>query len=357
MSKYKIVNNPNHSQVDYATGTLLDRDTVEGVPIMSETTRGGAKLGDNLVINGDVLSAVNMRYDDTEVKDEIARIKEREQSTNDRIDDLAHQGGTAGPAGPTGPAGPPGPKGDPGPQGPPGPKGDRGPTGSDGVRGAAGPPGPTGPRGADGSPGPVGPKGDAGPAGPEGRVGPQGPPGPTGPRGADGSPGPVGPKGDAGPAGPEGRVGPQGPPGPKGDAGERGPAGERGKVGPAGPPGPAGERGPAGEGSDIIWNKKSVDFGENWNLTIFMSGKQYTPERVGAFLRYFLPGDAKSTIYLPIKIGVIHAVRIRGSKMMKVSLSEVGAVENFTPYSMRKTSIDPDITAEDTIVLLAVAVL
>lgn len=321
MSSYKIVNNPNHSQVDYATGTLLDRETVEGVPIMSESTRGGAKLGDNLTINGDVLSAVNMRYDDTEVKDEIARMKEREQSINDRIDDLAHQGGTAGPAGPTGPAGPPGPKGDPGPQGPPGPKGDRGPTGSDGVRGAAGPPGP------------------------------------TGPRGGDGSPGPVGPKGDAGPAGPEGRVGPQGPPGPKGDAGDRGPAGERGEVGPAGPPGPAGERGPAGEGSDIIWNKKSVDFGENWNLTISMNDKQYTPERMGAFLRYTLPGDAKSTIYLPIKIGVIHAVRIRGNKMMKVTLREEGVGGNFSLHSMIKSSIDPDITAEDKIVLLAVAVL
>lgn len=321
MSSYKIVNNPNHSQVDYATGTLLDRETVEGVPIMSESTRGGAKLGDNLVISGDVLSAVNMRYDDTEVKDEIARLKEREQSINDRIDDLSHQGGSAGPAGPTGPAGPPGPKGDPGPQGPPGPKGDRGPTGSDGVRGAAGPPGP------------------------------------TGPRGADGSPGPVGPKGDVGPAGPEGRVGPQGPPGPKGDAGERGPAGERGEVGPAGPPGPAGERGPAGEGSDIIWNKKSVDFGEGWNLTIFTTGtKQFIPERTGAFLRYTIPGDA-GPIYIPFKIRVVHAVRIRGNEMMKVTLREEGVETNFSFNKMLKSSIDPDITAEDTIVLLAVAVL
>lgn len=321
MSKYKIVNAPNHSQVDYATGTLLERETVEGVPIMSESTRGGAKLGDNLVINGDVLSAVNMRYNDTEVKDEIARLKEREQSTNDRIDDLAHQGGSAGPAGPTGPAGPPGPKGDPGPQGPPGPKGDRGPTGSDGVRGAAGPPGP------------------------------------TGPRGADGTPGTVGPKGDMGPAGPEGRVGPQGPPGPKGDAGERGPAGERGEAGPAGPPGPAGERGPAGEGSDIIWNKKSINFDVDWNTVIFMNGKRYTPERTGAFLRYTLPGDANSFIFIPTRVGVVHAVRIRGNTMMTVSLVLDGLQNNYSNYKMRNSSIDPDITAEDTIVLLAVAVL
>lgn len=333
MSKYKIVNNPNHSQVDYATGTLLDRETVEGVPIMSESTRGGAKLGRNLVINGDVLSAEDMRYDDTVVKDEIARLKEGEQSINDRIDDLTHQGGTAGvagPPGPVGPAGPAGPEGKTGPQGPPGPKGDpgdRGPAGVNGERGPAGPPGL---------------KGDQGPIGPAGPVGPAGSPGPAGPRGSDGSPGQ---KGDTGPAGPEGKTGPQGPPGPKGDAGERGPAG------------PPGERGPAGEGSDIIWNKKATDFAVDWNLTIFMNAKQYTPERTGAFLRYTLPGDAVSSIYLPIKIGVTHVVRIRGSKMMKVTLREEGMQSNFTIHRMIKSSIDPDITAEDKIVLLAIAVL
>lgn len=258
MSMYQIVNSNNATQIDYATGTLLDRETVKGVPIMSESTRGGAKLGDNLVITGDVLSAVNMRYDDTAVKDEIARLKEGEQSINDRIDDLAHQGGSAGAAGP---------------------------------------------------------------------------------------PGPVGPAGPPGPAGPEGKAGPQGPPGPKGEPGERGPAG------------PAGERGPAGDGSDIIWNKKATDFGENWNLSIFMNAKQYTPERSGAFLRYTLPGDAAHDIYLPIKVAVTHAVRIRGNSMMTVSLSNEGIQSNFTMRRMRKSSIDPDITADDKIVLLAIAVL
>lgn len=322
MSKYKIVNNPNHSQVDYATGTLLDRETVEGVPIMSESTRGGAKLGDNLTINGDVLSAVNMRYDDTEVKDEIARLKEREQSTNDRIDDLAHQGGTVGPPGPAGPPGPKGDRGETGPAGPPGPKGDRGPTGSDGVRGAAGPPGP------------------------------------TGPRGADGTPGPVGPKGESGPAGPEGRVGPQGPPGPKGDAGDRGPAGERGEIGPAGPPGPAGERGPAGEGSDIIWNKKLMKYSEYWNTSIFMNGVEYRPERVGAFLRYTFPATGGSGFFLPIKVGVVHAVRMRGgTSLMLITLREESRQSNFTYQKLAKSPDDPDFTTEDSIVLLAVAVL
>lgn len=313
MSKYKIVNNPNHSQVDYETGTLLDRDSNGGIPIMSEGVRGGAKLGRNLVMEGDVLSAEDMRYDDTDVRDGVEIIRLNQQHLQDRFDDfeMAARDEEKIP----GPAGPPGPKGDRGPQGP------------------VGPPGPEGIRGT------IGPTGPVGPPGPPGPPGPSGPPGPTG---ADGTPGSVGPKGDVGPAGPEGKAGPQGPVGPKGDRGERG---------PAGPPGPA------GEGSDIIWNKKSVDFSEDWNITIFMNSVRYTPERTGAFLRYTLPGDVKSTIYLPIKIGVVHAVRIRGGKMMKVSLRENGAGDNFTPYSMIGSSIDPDITAEDTIVLLALAVL
>ena len=324
MSKYKIVNNPNHSQVDYATGTLLDRETVEGVPIMSESTRGGAKLGDNLVISGDVLSAVNMRYDDTEVKDDIARIKEREQSINDRIDDLAHQGGSAGPAGPTGPAGPPGPKGDPGPQGPPGPKGERGSIGSDGVRGAAGPPGP------------------------------------TGPRGADGTPGPVGPKGDVGPAGPEGRVGPQGPPGPKGDAGERGPAGERGEVGPAGPPGPAGERGPAGSGADNVWSKPVNDVTNQGLTTLHLSGDggNIIPERSGPFLRYvFKIKNGRTTFNLPSSVSVVNAIRVIKTGVKSVTLRKEGEDEWFTFYGLVKKTFDPDIAEGETIVLLALSAL
>lgn len=324
MSKYKIVNNPNHSQVDYATGTLLDRETVEGVPIMSESTRGGAKLGDNLTISGDVLSAVNMRYDDTEVKDEIARMKEREQSIIDRIGDLTHQGGSAGPAGPTGPAGPPGPKGDPGPQGPPGPKGDRGPTGSDGVRGAAGPPGP------------------------------------TGPRGAEGSPGPIGPKGDAGPAGPEGRVGPQGPPGPKGEPGERGPAGERGEAGPAGPPGPAGERGPAGEGVYNVWAKPVEGVTKQGLTTLYLSdnGGNIQPERSGPFLRYvFKTKNGRTTFNLPSSVSVVNAIRVSKSGVKTVTLRKEGNQEWYTFYGLVKDNFDPVIAEGETIVLLALSAL
>ena len=316
MSQYRIVNAPNHSQVDYATGTLLDRETIEGVPVMSEGIRGGARLGHNLVMEGDVLSAEDMRYDDSDLQANVEIIRLNQQHLNDRFDDFEiasrDKENIPGPAGPPGPMGERGPQG---PAGPPGPMGERGPAGLDGVRGAAGPPGP------------------------------------IGPRGADGTSGPPGPKGDTGPAGPEGRTGPQGPPGPKGEPGERGPVGERGEVGPAGPPGPA------GDGSDIIWNKNATGIADDWNLTIFSLGtKQFTPERTGAFLRYTLPGDVAGGIYLPHKIGVVHVIRRRGG-MMKVTLREDVIQSAFTRYAVVKSPNDPDITSEDTIVLLAVAVL
>lgn len=179
MAFYKVVNAPNHSQVDYATGTLLDRDTVEGVPVMSEGIRGGARLGRNLVMEGDVLSAEDMRYDDSELLEQVEIIRSNQQFLGDRFDDfeIASRDKENTP-GPQGPQGLPGPQGPPGPAGPPGAKGERGPAGLDGVSGPPGPPGPPGPRGADGTDGPVGPKGDTGPAGPEGKIGPQGPPGP-----------------------------------------------------------------------------------------------------------------------------------------------------------------------------------
>ena len=340
MTKYKVVNAPNHSQVDYATGTLLDRETVEGVPIMSEGIRGGARLGRNLVMEGDVLSAEDMRYDDSDIQDNVEIIRLNQQHLNDRFDDfeIAARDKENIP----GPPGPPGPKGDQGPQGPPGP---HGPEGIRGPIGPAGPPGPTGPRGADGDPGA---KGDTGPTGPEGSVGPQGPKGEPGERG---------------PSGPVGNVGPRGPQGPKGDPGERGPAGDTGPVGPPGPAGERGPQGPAGDGSDIIWNKKATSFSETWNLTTFNTGSgQYTPERTGAFLRYTIPGTDRdvtnSTLYLPNRVALIHAVRIRGgSKMMNIALRESARHAFFTSYNVEKPSTDPDLSAEDTIILLAVAIL
>lgn len=155
MSGYKIVNAPNHPQIDYATGTVLDRDTIEGVPVMSEGIRGGAKLGRNLVMEGDVLSAEDMRYDDTDVRDDVEIIRLNQQHLNDRFDDFEiaarDKENIPGPPGPTGPQGPPGSKGEPG---------DRGPIGVPGPTGPAGPPGPQGPKGDPGDRGPAGPGAD-----------------------------------------------------------------------------------------------------------------------------------------------------------------------------------------------------
>lgn len=135
----------------------------------------------------------------------------------------------------------------------------------------------------------------------------------------------------------------------------RGPAGERGEVGPVGPPGPKGD---AGEGSVIIWNKKVTNYGEEWNTTIYMAGVEYKPEMVGAFLRYTIPATGSRGFFLPTKVGVVHAVRMRGeSSMMRITLSEDGQQPNFTFQKLVKPPNDPDFTTEDKIVLLAVAVL
>lgn len=312
MSRYKIVNAPNHSQVDYATGTLLDRETVEGVPVMSEGIRGGARLGLNLVMEGDVLSAEDMRYDDTDVRDGIENIRLNQQYLQDRFDDFEiaarEKENIPGTPGPTGPQGPPGPKGDPG---------DRGPIGVTGPTGPAGPPGP---------------QGDMGPAGP---------------RGADGTPGPVGPKGDMGPAGPEGRVGPQGPPGPQGPKGE---------PGEQGPPGPAGERGPAGPGADIIWNKAIEGVTVHGATTIHTNHSTVEPERSGPFLRYTFKYE-KEDFSIPSTVSVLNAVRITDSGIFKAKLVLSGAAPNTTIYIVDSDNFDPPVAEGETIVLLALTAL
>lgn len=318
MSMYKVVNAPNHSQVDYASGTVLDRETSAGVPVMSEGIRGGARLGRNLVMEGDVLSAEDMRYDDTDVRDDVENIRLNQQYLQDRFDDF--EVAARDKENIPGPAGPPGPKGDPGPQGPAGPpglKGDRGPTGSDGVRGAAGPPGP------------------------------------TGPRGADGTPGPVGPKGDRGPAGPEGMIGPQGPPGPKGDAGERGPAGERGETGPAGPPGPA------GEGVNNVWTKPVEGITTKVSDSLYLGGVGFVqPERTGPFLRYvFKTVKGRTSVSLWSPISVVNAVRVNAGNVYGVKLVLSGASEGSFIFDLERNSSDPDIDVGETIVLLALTAL
>ncbi len=304
MSKYKIVNAPNHPQIDYATGTVLDRETVEGVPVMSEGIRGGARLGRNLVMEGDVLSAEDMRYDDTDVRDGVEIIRLNQQYLQDRFDDFElaarDKENIPGPPGPTGPQGPPGPKGDPG---------DRGPIGV---------PGPTGPAG------PPGPQGDMGPAGP---------------RGADGTPGPVGPKGEMGPAGPEGRVGPQGP------------------QGPPGPKGEPGERGPAGPGVDNVWAKPVEGATAEANTSLYYDGRFITPERSGPFLRYTFTLAKSREFSIPTAVAVLNIVRVTSESVLGVFTSLEGASPGYSIMGLKPRSLDDPIAEGETIVLLALTAL
>ena len=101
-----------------------------------------------------------------------------------------------------------------------------------------------------------------------------------------------------------------------------------------------------------------MKYAEVWNTTIHMNGVGYTPERVGAFLRYTIPATGGSGFFLPIKVGVVHAVRVRGgSSMMQITLNEESRQANFTFQKLIKPNNDPAFTTEDKIVLLAVAVL
>ena len=312
MSFYKVVNAPNHPQVDFKTGTLLDYESAGGIPVMSEVVRGGAKLGRNLVMEGDVLSAEDMRYDDSELADSVEIIRANQLYLQDRFDDfeIASREHENTP-GPQGPQGPPGPKGDPGPAGPPGATGERGLPGLDGVSG------------------------------------PPGPPGPPGPRGADGTSGPIGPMGETGPVGPEGKVGMQGPPGPKGDRGERGPAGERGADGPAGPPGP---------GVDNVWAKAVEGVNIISPISIHHNGITIDPERSGPFLRFIFK-VRHSEITIPSALSVVNAVRITSERVRGVRMEVEGAVEGAMVYSLQPFSLDPNVAEGETIVLLALTAL
>lgn len=321
MTKYKIVNAPNHSQVDYVTGTLLDRETVDGVPIMSEGIRGGARLGRNLVMEGDVLSAEDMRYDDSDIQDNVEIIRMNQQHLQDRFDDfeIAARDKENIP----GPPGPPGPKGDQGPQGPPGPPG---PEGVRGPIGPAGPPGPIGPRGADGEPGI---KGDTGPTGPEGIAGPQGSPGPAGP---------------------------QGPQGPKGDPGERGPAGEPGPQGPAGEPGPAGPQGPPG---GDLWAKDVPGVDVHPSVAIRHYPDVVVPERSGPFLRYVFKasGVSNEEISIPTCVSIVNAVRVTNDGTFGIKFTIEGMAGGVLIQGLRNYTFDPPITEGQPIVLLALCAL
>ena len=290
---------------------------------MSPSIRGGAKLGRNLVIEGDVLSAEDMRYNDKPLRDEVATIKESEETLADKIHDLTEQVRAIGPngtAGPVGPQGPQGPQGIPGPQGP---QGERGPAGPQGERGPAGPQGLAGEQGPAGAPGPVGPAGAAGV------------PGPAGPAGAPGPVGPAGPTGDPGPAGERGPIGPAGTPGP---------------AGPTGPAGTPGAPGPAGEGVDIPWSKAVPGVSKKADVTMISGGASITPERSGAFLRYIIHvTKTDQGIDLHSAITILGATKISpAGEVQYQSYQRSGRVEERAFYDL------PYRKSGDTVVLLAI---
>ena len=153
MGKYKIVNG-RQSQLTQEGKLIADDSDGYVLPTASETVKGGVRVGANLSMSGGVLSADDMRYDDTEVRDDIADLEVETQNLQDQIDAIPE-----GPAGPTGPQGPKGDTGPEGPQGPQGPKGDKGDKGDTGPEGTPGPVGPQGQQGFRGDPGPDGPQG------------------------------------------------------------------------------------------------------------------------------------------------------------------------------------------------------
>ena len=237
MERFRVINS-RQSQRDAEGHLLPDDGSTYVLPTASATVKGGVRVGANLSMSGDVLSADDMRYDDTVVRDDIEDLQDKTELLQDQIDNIPE--GPQGPQGLAGPAGPAGADGAdstvPGPQGPEGPQGPAGPAGADGADSTV--PGPQGPEGPQGPAGPAGPAGadgaDSTVPGPQGPEGPQGPAGPAGADGADSTvPGPQGPEGPQGPVGPAGAdgadstvPGPQGPEGPQGPAGPKGDPGE-----------------------------------------------------------------------------------------------------------------------------------
>ena len=323
MSRYKIVNANNSLQVSHETGTLIEPDAPNGVPLMGPSVRGGAKLGRNLTLVGDVLSADDMRYDDTGIRSAIATVREEGQRLHDRIDDLERGGipgsgtGGRGPAGPPGPAGPVGPAGERGPAGPPGPIGPIGPKGATGDRG---------PAGANGERGPIGPAGSQGPIGPAGERGPTGP---------------------AGPPGPKGDVGPAGPPGPKGDVGPAGPPG------PQGPPGPAGSGG-GGGGVELSWMKPVAGVTDASDVTLTYGTDQFQPERTGPFLRYVFNYGSFRQYSLPTEVSVLNSVRVADGSVYGFTSRLQGASPGRYDYGIIKGAADPPLVTGEPLIVLAI---
>lgn len=302
MSRYKIVNANNSLQVSHETGTLIEPDAPNGVPLMGPSVRGGAKLGRNLTLVGDVLSADDMRYDDTGIRSAIATVREEGQRLHDRIDDLERNGTPASGTGGRGPAGPPGP------------------------------------------PGPVGPAGERGPAGPPGPIGP------IGPKGATGDRGPTGANGERGPIGP---AGPQGPIGPAGERGPIGPPGPIGPIGPQGPPGPAGSGG-GGGGVELSWMKPVAGVTDASDVTLIYGTDQIQPERTGPFLRYVFNYGSYRQYSLATEVSVVNSVRVTDGSVYGFTSRLQGASPGRYDYGIIKGAADPPLVAGEPLIVLAI---
>ena len=88
MTRYKVVNS-RQSQVSSDTGRLVvDDGSGYTLPTATADIKGGVRVGANLSMAGDVLSADDMRYDDSQVLTDIGDLEEGQQGLQDQIDSL-----------------------------------------------------------------------------------------------------------------------------------------------------------------------------------------------------------------------------------------------------------------------------
>ena len=79
MTRYKVVNS-RQSQVSSDTGRLVvDDGSGYTLPTATADIKGGVRVGANLSMAGDVLSADDMRYDDSQVLTDIGDLEEGQQ--------------------------------------------------------------------------------------------------------------------------------------------------------------------------------------------------------------------------------------------------------------------------------------
>ena len=86
MTRYKVVNS-RQSQVAGDSGRLVvDDGSGYTLPTATADIKGGVRVGANLSMAGEVLSADDMRYDDSQVLTDIADLEEGQQGLQDQID-------------------------------------------------------------------------------------------------------------------------------------------------------------------------------------------------------------------------------------------------------------------------------